>query len=330
MNKQSIYDQLVEKSQEAFILGIELYNKPTIKYRVEGFAFMVCNAWELMLKAKIIKDSGEDAIYYKDNPERTISLSNCISQIFTNTKDPLRRNLEEIIDLRDTSTHFITQEYELVYVPLFQACVNNYSEKLLEFHGIDITKQIPNHFLNLAVGSQPLLVEEIQSRYSKIVFSNFFKKYEKVAKLEDENQTDRFAIVIRQDYRLVKSKDSNIPSFRYVKNGEEPDGNVMVLKEIQNPNMTHPYARKKIIENVNKRLSKLEIDMSVNKNHIQDFISYYNIKEDPKYCYVNKTYTNLTYSYSPALVDMIVAEIQKDNGCFEKIHNILSKKRAKK
>ena len=50
-------------------MGIEIYNKPTIKYRVEAFSFMICNAWELMLKAKIIKDSGEDAIYYKDNKE---------------------------------------------------------------------------------------------------------------------------------------------------------------------------------------------------------------------------------------------------------------------
>ena len=40
--------------------------------------------------------------------------------IFTNESSPLRKNLEEIISLRDTSTHFITQEYELIYVPLFQ------------------------------------------------------------------------------------------------------------------------------------------------------------------------------------------------------------------
>ena len=30
---------LVDKSIEAFIMGLEIYNKPTIKYRVEGFSF---------------------------------------------------------------------------------------------------------------------------------------------------------------------------------------------------------------------------------------------------------------------------------------------------
>ena len=47
-------DRLVNKSIEAFILGLEIYNKPTIRYRVEGFSFFVVNAWELMLKAEML------------------------------------------------------------------------------------------------------------------------------------------------------------------------------------------------------------------------------------------------------------------------------------
>lgn len=31
---------ILNKAIEAFILGIEIYNKPTIKYRVEGFSFL--------------------------------------------------------------------------------------------------------------------------------------------------------------------------------------------------------------------------------------------------------------------------------------------------
>lgn len=66
--------KILEKSKEAFILAIEIYNKPSIKYRVEGFSFFICNAWELMLKAYMIKKLGTDSIYYKDNPARTITL----------------------------------------------------------------------------------------------------------------------------------------------------------------------------------------------------------------------------------------------------------------
>ena len=102
----TIYDKLLEKAKEAFIMSIEIYNKPTIRYRVEGFSFFICNAWELMLKAHLLNTSGNSSIYYKDNPSRTITLENCIQKIFTNNKDPLRLNLEKIIELRNTSTHF--------------------------------------------------------------------------------------------------------------------------------------------------------------------------------------------------------------------------------
>lgn len=30
-------EQLLNKSKEAFILAVEIYNKPTIRYKVEGF-----------------------------------------------------------------------------------------------------------------------------------------------------------------------------------------------------------------------------------------------------------------------------------------------------
>lgn len=36
---ESINSKLVKKSKEAFMMAIEIYNKPTIHYRVEGFSF---------------------------------------------------------------------------------------------------------------------------------------------------------------------------------------------------------------------------------------------------------------------------------------------------
>ena len=38
MNELDLISALIDKSIEAFILGLEVYNKPTIKYRVEGFS----------------------------------------------------------------------------------------------------------------------------------------------------------------------------------------------------------------------------------------------------------------------------------------------------
>ena len=109
MDKKLI-NNLLEKSQEAFLMAIEIYNKPTISYRLEGFAFFICNAWELLLKAKMIQNG--ESIYFSDKPNRTISLNNCVAHIFTNDKDPIRKNLDIIIGLRNTSTHFIIKEMD--------------------------------------------------------------------------------------------------------------------------------------------------------------------------------------------------------------------------
>ncbi|PNZ80682.1 Protein of uncharacterised function (DUF3644) [Staphylococcus microti] len=98
---QNLSNQLVDKSIEAFILGLEIYNKPTIKYRIEGFSFFICNAWELMLKAELL--NRDISIYYKDNPDRTINLKQTIKLIYPDYNTRIRLNLEKIVGLRNIS-----------------------------------------------------------------------------------------------------------------------------------------------------------------------------------------------------------------------------------
>ena len=100
MDDNSLAARLLKKSEEAFLMAIEVYNKPSIRYRVEGFAFFICNAWELMLKAHMVKVKGVNSIYYKDNPNRTITLENCVKLVFTNEHSPIHKNLMRIVELR--------------------------------------------------------------------------------------------------------------------------------------------------------------------------------------------------------------------------------------
>ena len=50
---------LAAKSVQAAIAAIEVYNKPSFTYRVEAFALLMSNAWELLLKGKWLLDHGE-------------------------------------------------------------------------------------------------------------------------------------------------------------------------------------------------------------------------------------------------------------------------------
>ena len=311
----NLSNKLLEKSIEAFSLAVEVYNKPTIKYRVEGFSHFICNAWELMLKAHMIKTTGENSIYYKNNPQRTLSLENCVQKIFTNNKDPLRINLEKIIELRNTSTHFITEEYEMVYIPLFQACVFNFNEKMMAFHNIDMTAIIPQNFLTLSVSMKALNEAEIIAKYPEPIATHFIDTKNSVDHLSINNNA-KFAIRIDHHYYITKNKDraTNIVHF-----DKTAAPGITVVKELQDPNNTHKYTAKSCINAIKERLQREHIELTYNKNpakftsfHFTNFCKYYGLKENEKLCYIHKQYSTPQYTYSQQMIDFIVDEIIKD------------------
>lgn len=319
MYSESLEDKLVNKSIEAFILGIEIYNKPTIKYRVEGFSFFVCNAWELLLKAYMVKSKGEDFIYYENNPERTLSLNRCIKEVFTNNKDPLRINLEKIIDLRNTSTHFITEEYEQIYVPLFQSCVINYSNKLIDFFNIDISNYIPQNFLTLSININEITENSIKAKYPKQIASKILKATQDINQLSVKHGPN-FSISITHDLYLTKNKKHASAEFKFSQNAEDA---VFILKDIRDPKETHKYTASKCIKILNKWIKKEKLNFqslskeegkenTFNMYHFKLFVDFYNLKSDLKYCYVYEAHQQPSYTYSQATINLIFSEIKKD------------------
>ena len=49
--------QLVDKAIDACVAAIEIYNKPDFRYREEAFSILMFNAWELLLKARVLKEN---------------------------------------------------------------------------------------------------------------------------------------------------------------------------------------------------------------------------------------------------------------------------------
>lgn len=321
----TIIDKLVDKSIEAFIMGIEVYNKPTIKYRIEGFSFFVCNAWELMLKAKLLNDG--ESIYYPKTG-RTISLTDTISRIYTDVRQPLRINLEQIIELRNTSTHYITEEYEIIYVPFFQSCVKNFAEQLLRFHNKDITEHIAQNFLTLSVNFKQLTNEEIRGKYSKEIAEKFISNRDDLDFLQDKSQSDSLYIPIIHNFHLVKNRDSADYTFKYAKEGETA---TRTIKELQDPRDKYKLSFDNLAIAVDTRLNQKNINFNYktssgktefNRHTLKEFINYYNVKADNRYAF---EYWN-TYRYSYQLVDFIVEEIKVNPNLMEDIKKANKKK----
>lgn len=311
----STRDRLLDKSKEAFVMAIEIYNKPSINYRLEGFSFFICNAWELMLKAHIIDMFGEKEIYYADKPNRTISLENCIQKIFTNEKAPLRRNLEKIIELRNTSTHFITEEYEAVYIPLLQACVFNFVDKMMEFHNVDMTQVIPENFITLSVRLKSLNETEIRGKYSEQVAEKLIVAQQTIEPMIEENNS-AFAIRVDHYHYMTRNREEATEIYHIEK---EAEPGVRIIKELKDPNDTHKYNMKSCLDVINKRIAKDGLKLmyngagvkKINQYHFNNFTSYFGIKENKRFCYVYQVSKQPQYSYSQQAIDFIYGEIKK-------------------
>lgn len=314
---ENLSKRLVDKSIEAFIMGIEIYNKPTIHYRIEGFSFFVINAWELMLKAELLNRS--ESIYFKDDPERTLSVSAVINKIYTDKNTRIRLNLEKIIDLRNISTHYITEDYEVKYAPLFQACVLNFVNEINRFHDIDMTKYIPQNFLTISASYTPLSNEQIQLKYPPEIAEKFITQANEIDVLSHEFNSDKFSINVKQNLYITKKKsDADFT----VKVDSTSDNQVAFVKELKDPSDTHKYSYNNVITAVQTRLAKKHIKIDY-RNGFNQFvlnlvIDFYNIKQNKKYAYQHVIGKQHSYTYSQQFVDFIVSEIKKNPNNFVK------------
>ncbi|MDR1773348.1 MAG: DUF3644 domain-containing protein [Clostridioides sp.] len=301
---------LVDKSIEAFILGLEIYNKPTIRYRIEGFSFFIINAWELMLKAELLNRN--ESIYYKEDSTRTLSVSNVVKKIYTDKNTRIRLNLEKIIELRNISTHYITEDYELKYAPLFQACVLNFVNEIKRFHDRDIEKYISQNFLIITTIYEPLTNEQIKLKYPSEIAEKFIRQANEVDVLSNEYNSDKFSINIKQKLYITKKKDEADFTVSIKKDSENE---VAIVKELKDPSDTHKYNFNTVITAVTQRLKKKQIKIGYQKgfnSHVLKLvICFYDVKQNEEFAYEHIIGNQNYFTYSQKFIDFIVSEIEK-------------------
>ena len=229
---------LLNKSEEAYLMSIEIINKPTINYRTEGFCFFICNAWELLLKAYLINKANDiNIINFKNDSNRTIGLDECVDKVFTSTTDKTKTNISFIRNIRNKSTHLILPEFDFVLAPAFQRCLTNYNKFF--------KKQFPNYNLNEKITPYIALVNpgDNQDVSSLVLNPANLILFDK---LKNELDTDESLV---QTLRLVSTKKEADADIKYtlVKDGGETAKFINVPKDIE---VTHPYTTQEVIKKI--------------------------------------------------------------------------------
>ena len=307
--KSRFAKKMVLKSIEAFTYAIETFNKPTITYRVESFAYLICNAWELLLKAYWVKSKGIKSIYYTDNTDRTLALDRIVKETFTNENDPIRKNLEEIIKLRNTSTHFITEEYESLYAPFFQACVLNYIEKIDEYFDVNINEIIRYPFLSISTYNEIITPASFKHRYGKELFNRYMQRKNSMDKLL-ETPNNKIAITVDLNIALVKDPNKADLTMAFTKDASE---RATIIRETKDINKYYPFNQKRALKVLNDRIEKAKIPVKLTSYSFQLIANYFNLYDDDSMCYHVKIDSSPRKMFSNKMIDFIFNEVSKDH-----------------
>lgn len=285
---------LLNKSEEAYLMSIEIINKPTINYRTEGFCFFICNAWELLLKAYLINKAKDiNVINYKDDSSRTIGLDECVEKVFTSTTDKTKNNISFIRNIRNKATHLILPEYDYILSPAFQRCLTNYNKFF--------KKQFPNYNLNEKITPYIALVNPGNDKdiSSLILNPNNLLLLEKVKKELDSDES------LGQTLRLVAIKKESEADVKYtvVNDSGEKAKFISVPKDIAK---THPYTTNEVVKKIKETLElSLGPDHGFTSNKFQDICKRKGIKNNQDYCYQFPYSKNKIYKYSDITIEYV-------------------------
>lgn len=256
--KSRLARALLRKSRDNMLLALELYNRPSLENRLDGFALLFCIAWEQLLKAELIERDGEKSIYRNNSKQgrirETISLSDCLDRVFS-LGDKQRKNLERIIFFRNAATHLLMPEVQAVVSRLFQAGVLNYIGKF------EILSE--QRFLETSATGLLTLVGELRTLTVASLVSNYgLELGEEILKLartiEDEIREEndwQFAVPI--DISVVfarKGEGSTLELVASTDEGVEGLRKAIIIEKAVDRKNTHPYKAIDIVNEINRRL----------------------------------------------------------------------------
>jgi len=166
MSGLSRSSRLLKNAEAALISAIEIYNKPAFAYREETFSILALNAWELLLKAKLLEANQNKVrclhiystrelapgrqskkLYIKRNRtgnKMTLGIDACIGKL-ENEKvvvpEPVKKNLAALAEVRDNAIHFINASPRLSkqILEIGTACLRNFIELGKQWMGLDLS-----------------------------------------------------------------------------------------------------------------------------------------------------------------------------------------------
>lgn len=234
--------EISNKSVQAAISAIEIYNKPNFSYREEAFALLMTNAWELLLKAKWLldHDEAEDSLYVlvddgkggktpKSNRSgNPIShgLTFISSKLVEDENSGIERgchdNILALVEVRDNAAHLLNKDLYLGrrVLEIGTASLRNYLHLATEWFQLDLSAYnfflMPLSFYHGFEAAEPVTRATYPDQVRKLL-----EYLDGLAKMDDEREgTQHVAMCI--ETKFIRTKDASSVAFRWTNNPKAP------------------------------------------------------------------------------------------------------------
>jgi Protein of unknown function (DUF3644) len=229
---------ILERSVAACVSAIEIYNKPDFKYREETFSILLVNAWELLLKAKVLATNGNDirsiqAVDANDEVKKnragnpmTIDITNAMQRLFDKKllDERCKENINLLIEVRDNAIHFINKSADLSrkVQELGTAGLSNYVTAMDEWFGKDLSQYnfylMPMSFFHLS----DLESHSVLGRNRQI--ENVLKHFREIESQYPPNEDASYNITLRIRTQFVRTYSADrVIEVKYTDDPDAPE-----------------------------------------------------------------------------------------------------------
>ena len=325
---KAVYKELLDKSLGASLSAIEVYNKPDFKYREECFVILLVNAWELLLKAKILKDSGNklSSLYVRQAHRYkrtrtgnylTIELLGAIQKVGL---DPtVIENLTSLVEVRDTAVHFYNDDgVRYVVYTLGVAALRNYQTLVKQWFGRSLTAY---HFFILPLGFAHCFktFRSIDLEASPAAVANLIRS---VAETQEQTKGGGeffFACEIATELKSAKKFASGTADLT-VRIDQAATDSLVVIKEVKRTLDQYPLSYRELMEKIKKELpqAKEGLIQSVMKkqkvrgNEAYSAFSFRTKAHEDSYLRSGKLPTGTACIYNEDAVRFLIQKVQEE------------------
>lgn len=330
--------QLLEHSKRSFIAAIDTYNRIGSVCRVEGFAYYITNAWELMLKARMIQLTGDPQFIYskrvRGDRQETKTIDECIQYVFQNEIDPVRKNVEWISELRNQAVHYMISELESIYISYFQSCALNYTKCLYDWFEIDLNNEYDFPILSLftLAKDKVISIKALKGKYDKSIIDFVIDQQQQDREIKNSNiDNTKAQMYVPVEYKaaIVKNPKDADMLFGRSDGGEK---GVLFVETPKDYEKTHPYLHADIRKALMNKYDESIFPSKVFQTYDALCITYVN-RFDNNHIYVHRQNKPVVWRYSELYLNFVIDKIDKDNQYLykmrERYKKLMNKSKAK-